>query len=238
MMRTINIFLLLLVLVGFLKFASCEKSEYKAEEVFVGNNYFPLKIENSITYKVTEIVIDQPSDFYDTSVYYIKEVVAEFFIDKQNDTAYRIERFKANSLSGDFNIHNVWSAKILDDNAQKKEENVRYVKIRFPVDEDLSWDGNLYNNKSNLNYTITSLNNPQNINSFAFDSTLTVMHKNSISLINKDLAYEVYAYNIGLVYKQDISLNSQEVIPDVPIENRITTGTIFIQEIVDYNINN
>jgi hypothetical protein len=58
------------------------------------------------------------------------------------------------------------------------------------------------------------------------------MQDSSVSLIHKDLAYEIYAKNIGLVYKKEIYINSQEVTHNVPIEERITVGRIFIQEFV------
>ncbi|MDD4150401.1 MAG: hypothetical protein PHE33_10250, partial [Bacteroidales bacterium] len=80
---------------------------------------------------------------------------------------------------------------------------------------------------------ISSYNTPFLHENFSFDSCLTVMHDSSQSLIHLDRSYEVYAYNIGLVYKEQTYINSQEVIFEIPIEERITVGTIFIQELVE-----
>lgn len=216
--------------------SSCEKEKIEKKEVFSGKNYFPLKKGSFIIYEVTEINIDAPSNYYDTVNYFLKEYVEDTFTDAQGDVAYRIERYHKTDPDKDWKILNVWSSKIVDNMAQKTEENLRFVKIRFPVKNDLSWNGNLFNEKDEKKYRITELNIPKNINNQQFDSCLTVTHDNSLSLISKDLAYEVYAYNIGLVYKENTTIRSQEVIFDIPIEERITTGTIYIRQIVDYHI--
>ncbi len=228
-----RLILYLAFVISIFAISACEK-EYQDKNIFTGNEYFPLEVGNFIIYKITEITIDAPSNYYDTVEYYIKEVFESKFTDNQNDEAVRIERYKRTETNQNWVIHNVWSAKIVNNSAQKVEENLRFVKIRFPVKADLNWNGNLYNDLPEKRYRISSFNTAEEINSFEFDSCLTVTHLFSESLINRDKEIEIFAWNIGLVYKEMTNINSQEVIFDVPIENRITTGTIYIQKIVDY----
>ncbi len=45
----------------------------------------------------------------------------------------------------------------------------------------------------------------------------------------------IFKQNISnhlIVYKEETYINSQEVIFEIPVEERITTGTIFIQELI------
>ena len=87
----------LLIVVSFIialaLFTACTDENPEPNDVFFGYNYFPLKTGESMIYKVTEINIDKPSNVFDTSVYFIREIVDIPLIDNENDTAYRIERY-------------------------------------------------------------------------------------------------------------------------------------------------
>lgn len=211
---------------------SCTEKAIETPKVFSGTDYYPLAKGNVLIYKITEITIDKPSNYYDTSIYYLKEVVDIKLLDNENDTAYRIERYKRNSISDNWVIADVWESKLTDKTAEKVEENHRFVKIRFPAKEGLSWNGNIFNENESQDYWISSINKFHQIGNFTSDSCLTIMQDSSSSLIHKDLAYEIYALHIGLIYKEQTYLNSQEVIYEVPVEQRVTTGTIFIQELI------
>ncbi|PLX07557.1 MAG: hypothetical protein C0596_11585 [Marinilabiliales bacterium] len=229
-MRQILIILLALML---LFLSSCTEENDSSNDVFWGDEYFPLQTGNTLIYKITDIYIDKPSNVYDTSIYYIKEVVDIQLLDNENDTAYRIERYSRNNNDENWIIHSVWSSKVTENTAEKVEENYRLIKIRFPLKEDYSWNGNLYNELEDQTFTVTSFNIPYTTGEFAFDSCLFIYQDSSESLIHKDISYEVYAIHTGLVYKEETYINSQEVIFEVPVEERITTGTIFKQELVE-----
>ncbi|MCK9254562.1 MAG: hypothetical protein M0Q45_03655 [Bacteroidales bacterium] len=226
-------FVILLALIFVL--LSCNKENIKPRKFPLGSEYFPLNTSNNIIYKITEINIDKPSNVYDTSIYYLNEIVESPFIDNENDTAWRIERYIRKNNNSNWIINAVWSAKITKEYVVKVEENQRKIKIRFPIKKDLSWNGNLLNDMEIQEYKISRLDHKYDIGSFKFDSCLTVLHDSSLSLIHKNLNYEVYAKNIGLIYKEEIYINSQEVTHNVPIEQRITTGKIFIQEFISKN---
>lgn len=226
-----NKFCLYILILIALSFVSCEKQNTKPSPLVLGKEYFPLKKEQSVVYKITEINIDKPSNVYDTSIYYLKEIVESSFVDNENGISWRIERYTKKDINSNWVINSVWSAKITDSYASKFEENQRKIKIRFPVKKNLKWNGNLYNELEDKEFEITNLNHKFTINSFSFDSCLTVLQDSNISIIHKNLSYEVYAKNIGLVYKKEININSQEVTYNLPIEQRITIGKIFQQEV-------
>lgn len=215
---------------------SCSKENTQPTAVFQGKEYFPLHQGDYIVYEITKINIDKPSNIYDTVVYLLKEVIDIPIIDNEEDTAYRVERYVFNSVTGNWEIQSVWQAKLTNYAAHKVEENLRFVKIRFPVRENLQWDGNIFNELNSKTYKISDLNISYQVNQMSFDSCLFVLQDSSSSLIHKNYAIEIYAYKIGLVYKEETYINSQEVIFDVPIEQRITTGTIFKQKIIEYHV--
>ncbi|MDD2635663.1 MAG: hypothetical protein PHW82_09220 [Bacteroidales bacterium] len=228
-----NKYLLIFLIFIITVFTACTDESSEQNDVFFGYNYFPLNTGEGMIYKITEINIDKPSNVFDTSVYFIREVIDIPLIDNENDTVYRIERYYRENENEKWIIHSVWTSKLTRLTAEKTEENQRFVKIRFPVKQNYTWNGNLYNDLTNQDYWISSYNTYFSQENFSFDSCLTVMHDSSQSLIHFNRAYEVYAYNIGLVYKEQTYINSQEVIFEIPIEERVTIGTVFMQELIE-----
>ncbi|HOE04612.1 MAG TPA: hypothetical protein PLZ52_05305 [Bacteroidales bacterium] len=207
------------------------------EADYTGIQYFPLDTVLIRYYDVVEIVIDKPVSRYDTLRYRLKETYTGSFTDNTGHTAYIAERSICPEGNSNFEISDVWTAQIYEQAAFAVEENLRFVKIRFPVSEGKSWNGNLFNTSAEKTYFITNPNRSFTVNGMIFDSTLTVMHEADSSLIHKNYSREVYASHIGLIYKQQININSQEVIPQIPVDDRITTGTIYYQILTGYTYN-
>ena len=224
---------ILLFILATLAFAACHKeNEIPTDIEFAADKqYFPLETGKSLIYKVTEISIDKPSDYYDTAVYYLRERTDIPFIDNEGDTAYRIERFKSQTLSN-WKISDVWEAKLTMYTAEKVEENQRFIKIKFPLSIGKYWNGNMKNELDDKDCTITSLSATYNNESIHLDSCLSITRDSSVTQISKLYDVEIYARGIGLVYKETTDINSQEVIYGVPIENRIHRGSIYRQELI------
>ncbi|MDD4234959.1 MAG: hypothetical protein PHF99_02960 [Bacteroidales bacterium] len=195
--------------------------------------YFPLETGSFIDYEVTEIYIDKPSNIYDTTNYYMRWQVDIPFIESSGDSAYRIEILKCFN-NNTFEITDIWSAKLINNRAELFEENLRIVNIRFPLLIDKQWDCNVYNSNPPKLIKIAGIDEHKQINNIGYDSVLTIIHDADSSIIHKLLSYEQYAYGIGLVYKEITDISSQEIEPGVPLENRITTGTIYKLKCFDY----
>lgn len=222
-----------LCIMAAITFVSCHKeNEIPADIEFAADKqYFPLETDKALIYKVTEITIDKPSDYYDTAVYYLRERTDIPFVDNEGDTAYRIERFKSQSLNN-WTISDVWESKLTTYTAEKVEENQRFIKIKFPLSIGKYWNGNLKNELDDKDCTITSLSATYNNENIHLDSCLSITRDSIVTHISKLYDVEIYARNIGLVYKEITDINSQEVIYGVPIENRIHRGTIYRQELI------
>ena len=223
-----------------ISFLSCKKDDEPVIKQ-IDYSYYPLKTGNYIMYDVEEINIDKAIGVYDTTKYQLKEFIESQFIGSNGKTQYRIERYKRANDTVPWSITDVWSVYFLDNKLVKVEENIPVIKINFPVEQDKSWDGNKLNTLDSTLFTITNLDIADTVNSTVFDSVLTVTIANEESLIDKKLIYEKFAKNIGLVEKINIDINSQPENGDpvditVPVEERITTGTIYRQKIFDYKI--
>lgn len=220
-------------------FVSCKKENIVPADIefAADKQYFPLETGHTLIYKVTEINIDKPSNFYDTSIYYLRERTDIPFVDNEGDTAFRIERFKSQTQNYYWQMNDVWEAKLTENTAEKVEENQRFIKIKFPLAIDKIWFGNIKNetySENNIDTCrISSLTETYTRNNLHLDSCLLITRHNVENLISKLYDCEMYAKNVGLIYKEITDINSQEVIYGVPIENRIHRGKIYIQELVE-----
>ena len=232
---------ILLFLSAILLFSACEENTLSVDDSYKSDyQYFPLEVGAWVVYDIEDINIDEPSAVFDTNYYQIKELVYSSFIDETENETYCINRYLRQDTSSLWEIKDVWTAQFINQTAQKVEENIRYVKLSFPLKLNKTWNGNLYNMLDTLNeynYQLTQLHVEEVINNFTFDSVLTVTQILDTSLIHKDYCIEKYAKNIGLVYKKDIRIlsNQSGFDPSVPIEHRIKTGTIFTMKIYDYS---
>lgn len=212
---------LFIYLIGIsLAFSSCKEKQGKAEDF--SYDYFPIEIGHYVTYDVHEIIYDLNSS---DETYQIKELIESEITDNLGRPSLRIERYKRATDADDWVIKDVWYSTRTPSNAEKIEENVRYVKMSFPVRTYQEWDGNLYNINSEWLYYYDSIGDSRTINGLEFDETVKVFQRENFNLIEEEEAYEIFAKDVGLVYKKLVDLDFQD---------NTQTGRIFHQIITGY----
>lgn len=203
-----------------------------------GDEYGPVyEIGAYWEYEVDSSYVD---DFFDppldtTISFLLREVFADTFTDNSGRLSYKVERFKKffnDTLSYDsmdWVMTDVWWATPNYSHFERTEENVRYVRLNYPVVEGREWNGNAYNTLNEWLYTYENVHLSYEVDSFFFDSTVTVNQRDNINIIDKERAYEVYAKNFGLIEKeftdQVKNINTGE----------ITSGISMTWKLIDYN---
>jgi hypothetical protein len=185
--------------------------------VYTGEEYFGLTEGKYLVYNVDSIVYD---DFLGQVFHYnyqVKEWNKEFYDDSQGNQQMRLERFVRLDQHHQWQIKNVWIASIDKTKALKTEENQTFVKLAFPLKLNLSWDGNLYNSNPAMNYRIVEIHQPMVQGDLTFDSTLTVLQRDFITIIGEDSQYEIFAKGVGMIYKKYVALSKE-------IDGTITRG--------------
>ncbi len=212
--------------------SGCNNDE-QSIHIDVGYDYFPCSVGTWFHYDVDSTIWD---DFTSQTYEYhsqILEVIESQFIDNEGNPAFRIERYYRASDSADWVIKDIWFANLKPASAEKVEENVRFVKLTFPVHENFKWDGNAFNYLNEENYAYKGLHESITAGSNHYDSTITVEHKNSYNLIEEDNRYEVYAKHIGLVKKYSKTVKKNIAQPDV-----IVSGNLVEYNLRHYGKNN
>jgi len=186
---------------------SCKKSTVVV--VDLGYDYFPVEIGKYVVYDVDSIFIDEPVGITDTFNYQIKEVIAGEYIDSQGDLAQRIERFTRSADSLPWVIKDVWASNRLAQSGQRVEENVRIIRMVFPVKDDVLWDANALNTKQDRPFTYAEYGVPKTVNGISFSNTATVVTTLEPNFIDTIIDTEIRAKDVGVVYKKLIETNTQ-----------------------------
>lgn len=211
------------VMMGF--FYSCKKDV--APSLDVGYGYFPTNVGHWIIYDVVTIEHDAPVNKHDTAVFQIMEIIESTFSDNENRQTQRIERYIRSDSTLPWVIKDVWFSNLTASTAEKVEENVRFVKLIFPVLLGETWDGNNFNSQDIWNYEYTEVDMSYTINNLSFDSTVTVLQIDEGNLIEKNYALEIYAKNVGMIYKELILLETE-------VDGTITLGSELTMNMISY----
>jgi len=194
-------------------FCSCKKETLVGTAADISSGYFPLRQGNWIIYNVDSVAHltdDDGTDQPDTSIanfhFKIKEVVDTSFIDGEGKLAYRIMRYRQTNDTLPWDFESVWVASVTGNSAQRVEDNIRYIKLSFPINIHTTWNGNAYNEFTEEEYSYTEVHAPFSLGTFHFDSTITVLQAEDNNFLTSIYKEEKYAQNVGMIYKQKDSL--------------------------------
>lgn len=172
----------------------------------LGYEYFP---QDSGMIKIYE-VWDTSFTTSDTifSHYFRKEVYLGWEYDLMGRKLQRVEIYQSDSLNGEYQYQFLWTFYRGIDHAERIEGTVRYVVLWFPVELGRKWDGNQYNAFESQFYRYLSVDTFITLsNGKQFGSCVWVQQKGpEITLLSSTNTYEIYARNIGIVYRYDKNL--------------------------------
>jgi len=192
-------------------------------EVDMGYAYYPGTVGSWIEYQVDSIRHFSDANA-DTVHYQIRELLESAFEDEAGRSARRIERYFRLDSGGEWNIKDVWMVAITNRKVEKVEENVRFVRLTFPVKEGQFWDGNSLNTYNTWNYGYEQVGEAVPVGNWVFEDAATVEQLGPVNLIEQHRGQEVYAPDIGLVYKELIEIKTDVNYMSNPIPENIQSG--------------
>lgn len=242
-------------------FLACEE-EPDPFPTDLGYAYYPLEVGKFRLYELDSVVYDPGGSgtLVDTSAGQLREEIVERFEDAAGDTVYRVERSYRRAVGMPFQVIKVYTEQLDRQRQQllRQEDNLRFVKMVFPVRENRSWDGNV-----NFDEQINVLVAGESVQMFkswdyryertGLDSTIAAIDytdlvhlelANSENLIENRQADEYYAPGVGLVYRtldiQDTQCeiccnNDAEQCFTLPWAERAEKGFSLRQRLIDHN---
>lgn len=224
---------------------SCKK-ETDISDYDIGYNYLPDDSGSFVIYKVDSVIYNDFDNSRRFSTVYLKEKIGEQFTDNLGRTAKKILRYYSDTMTTEWELHNVDYLIKTQLVAERVEDNLRYIKLVFPNDVNKKWLGNklitipppyiIDTSNYFLNdwkYTIKNRDTYYDNGTLIFDSTLLVSQIQDSSAITKTYSVERFARSVGLVYKE-LWIVVGQINIGAPWEDRAEKGFILRQYAIDY----
>lgn len=172
-----------------------------------GAEYFPIKKGLYHVYSVNEVRYGPGSDPEELN-YELMTAVVDSFPSAQDGFTYVIHRSRRMAAGSPWEAVDTWSARKDKSEVIVSEGNTAFVKLRFPVRADFRWDGNAFNSLGEDEYEFKDIRQPMVLDGMTFEKTMTVEQElNDDLIVFRDERKEMYALDVGLVYREIIQLN-------------------------------
>jgi len=139
--------------------------------------------------------------------YQWRERVSSAVTDHPRRRSFRVERFTRLAENQPWTLDSVFRVRVLDDELLRSAGNLDYVRLIFPVVESARWNGNAYNSLGPDLYQYRSIGRPFRLLNQTFPETATVVQQNDSTGVSLNRRIEVYARQIGLVYREESNLS-------------------------------
>ncbi|HHM21430.1 MAG TPA: hypothetical protein ENJ20_05340, partial [Bacteroidetes bacterium] len=106
-----------------------------------GHGYLALEMGKAIEYTVDSTIYDPTGDsavFYTRS--YLRDVIADTLRDNTGELLYLTERFFRKDSTAPWQIQKVYTQSISDNQGIVTKDNLRWIKLAFPIRQFNSWD--------------------------------------------------------------------------------------------------
>ncbi len=217
-----------------------------------GYEYYPLEIGKYWVYSVDSTIYDPTGDSLVTQSHsLVKEIITDTISDNIGNALYKIEHFERQADTLPWQVTKVLTQSIIDNKGLRTEDNLRFIKLPFPVKENDQWDGNAFFDPllivtvagesiqmfKSWFYKIEQINEQEVIGNYTFPSVATVRQADDENLIELRISREKYAKGVGLVYREMWILDTQCIEPCIgkTWEEKAEKGFILKQTIIDYN---
>lgn len=186
-------------------FTSCQNDPEEPKDITFGQSFYPIEEGRFQTFlvKQTRYALNETPV---TVTYQLKEVIGDEFEGENGEKVNEVLRYvRLNGLEV-FRLDSVFSVRKDENVVVKMEHNIPYVKVDFPVEEGKVWNGNLFNARPARNFLAQEVSAAKALGDNSFSNTFTVIESQDSSLVDKNLRYEVYADEVGMIYKRTEAL--------------------------------
>jgi hypothetical protein len=219
--------------------ASCKKT-FHYPATAPADYFLPLQVGKYAIYRLDSLSFYFYGQMDTVTSYLAKDSVESSFVDGAGNTAWYVTRYLSDTTGSGWYANETYTVTASPQRLEVTENNLRFIKLAFPVAQGASWSGNSYLpyapyqdffdytdgvhlNMGNWDYTYQTVNQKYTVGSQTFDSTVTVLQKNDSinvpitdprSFASRTFWSETYARHIGLVYRHTAMWEYQPPTPD------------------------
>ena len=162
----------------------------------LGHGYMALEVGRFIEYKVDSTIFDPTGDSLVQFTHsFIRDVIVDTLRDNIGSLLFKTERYHRKNNSAPWQVQKVYTQSIQGNQGIVTEDNLRYIKLAFPIQVFNSWNpivhidpftqfivaGETLEHFKNGNWRtrILSADEPDTIGSFGFEEVLTLREVNT-----------------------------------------------------------
>ncbi|MEY4002098.1 MAG: hypothetical protein RIT07_140 [Bacteroidota bacterium] len=190
-------------------FWGCKKDEVSKSRQETLSAWMNLKQGNRSIYRVDSLAYRRDKTYPDTFSFEWMETVDTLFEDNVKELVARIKIVTRKDSQDFWKFRRMYYSKVTDEYYERVEENVRYLKVSFPLAEEAFWNMNSRNNLPATWLFYENLNTPYREGFIPADSALTVVAAEIDNNIEKYSYREVYGKGIGLLFKENVEMLRQ-----------------------------
>lgn len=204
---------------------SCSKSTIEDIDLELGYDYFPLEIGQSRVYAVDSIIFDPglTGIQLDTLSGFMKEDVVDTLRNNAGALVFRIERYYRKAQDLPWDIHSVISSTRENQEATITENNLRSIKLIFPLKAETEWQSTAYFPETTIieiageslvfykgwKSTVLGKEAQFEVDGRTYSDVFLVELANFENKIEYRYGQEVYAPNVGMVYQEVWVIDTQ-----------------------------
>ncbi len=231
-------------------FTSCEDQSIMLAPTDFGYEYYPVEIGNFWIYQMDSVTVMSGGQVKLETSSYIKEEITGSFINLEGDTSHVLTISKSPDLNGSFNLTDTYTIEKTGSRVTRNEENLRFIKLFFPITEGDELDANLFDHRIKVNigqqeiepylewqFKVLQEKVDRTFNNVLYEDLAYIQQAEYNTDLDIREAYEYYAPEIGLVRREHTILHSQCGTPclDQPWLDKAQRGYTLVQTLVDYN---
>jgi len=209
----------------------------------IGLDFFPLHTGNSWVYSVEETTITQ--SVTEVNNYELRVTFIDSIKNINGGYTFTLQREKRMLATDAWESFETWTATVQNNKVIQNESNILFVKLVFPLHQAAKWNGNefnnlpdngnLFNDKDSELYRISEFDKSINLTTgLEYSKSLTINHNSFTDpIVGKDERKEIYARDVGLVYKEITQLEYCST-PNCLGQQKVDKGVILIQTLKSY----
>ncbi|MCC9135287.1 hypothetical protein ACFSKU_11855 [Pontibacter silvestris] len=184
-------------------FEGCTESSIEPDPQFFGYEYYPIAVGDYKIYEVTDTKYQNNVGV--TEHFQLRERVDTSFLDQTNTLSYKIIRSIRQDANSNWLDDSVMVVTKSDNSLILMKDNRKRIKLIFPVENGKQWNADAFNAneaESKDEFYYSDVAQPFTVNDQPYDTTVTVVQGiPANNIVKLDDKKEVYAKNIGMVYR-------------------------------------
>jgi hypothetical protein len=252
---------LIITTVALLVIMSCKKTPYIYPAPPLTAYFMPLQVGKYITYRMDSLTFYYYGQSDTVTSYLAKDSVEAAVTDNLGRPGWLIVRYLSDTTgTAPWTPTESYLVTATAGDIEVVENNLRFIKLTFPIVENNSWNGNsylpfnpyqdlfLFSSTENINpgtwnFAYQHVNKPFSVNDKQYDSTATVLEvadSSNVPIFDPStfasVTYwsEVYAKNIGLIFRRTRLWEYQAPTPD-GLQSGYKIGFELTLSMIDHN---